>query len=121
MTQQQERQWGMLAHIIPLIAYLFTSFGWLAALVMYLVYKDKSKFVQFHALQQLYFMIFLFILTIIGVILFFTVIGIPFAILIWILSYLAAIVGPVYAAIKANGGEWWEYPIVGKYARATVA
>lgn len=110
----------MLAHLIPLGFLLVSSFGWVAALVIYLVYKDKSKFVAFHALQQLYFMGLIWLLGIGCVILVFTVIGIPLAIPLVIVIGIGSIVGPVYAAIKANNGEWWEYPLVGKMARSSV-
>lgn len=110
----------MLAHLLPVVATMFTSLGWVAALVIYLVYKDKSRFVAFHALQQLYFMVAVWVLCIAGVILFFTVIGIPLAILLWIVAGLGAIIGPVIAAVKANNGEWWEFPVIGKMARSTV-
>lgn len=121
MSEQEEKQWGMLAHIIPLAAYMVSSLGWVAALVIYFAYKDKSKFVAFHALQQLYFMGLNWIIMIVGVVLFFTVVGIPIAILLWIAAGLASIIGPIYAGIKANNGEWWEYPVVGGMARATVS
>lgn len=120
MTHEEEKQWGMLAHLIPLGAYMISSLGWVAALVIYLAYKDKSKFVAFHALQQLYFMGLSWILMIVGVVIFFTVIGIPVAILLWIAVGIASIAGPIYAGIKANNGEWWEYPIVGKLAKSSL-
>jgi uncharacterized membrane protein len=120
MNPQEEKTWGMLAHVIPLAAYLTTSLGWVAALVIYLVYKDKSKFVAFHALQQLLMMGAVWIATILGAFLFVTVIGIPIAVLIWFGCAVGSIVLTIIAAIKANNGEWWEYPLVGAYARKTV-
>ncbi|MBS1723417.1 MAG: DUF4870 domain-containing protein [Armatimonadetes bacterium] len=113
---QEEKTWGALAHVIPLVAALMSSFGWVAALVIWLLYKDKSKFVAFHALQQAFFMLAVWVLALIGVVLFVTVVGIPIAILVWIVCLGAAIGGPIYAAIKASNGGWWEYPLVGKVA-----
>ena len=120
MSQQEEKTWGMLAHVIPLGVYLISSFGWVAALVIYLIYKDKSKFVAFHALQQLYFMGLVWILGLISIVAFFSVVGIPIAIILWIIIGISSIAGPVIAAIKANNGEWWEYPVVGRMARSSV-
>ena len=120
MTPQEEKTWGMLAHLIPLGVLLVSSFGWVAALVIYIVHKDKSKFVAFHALQQLYFMGLVWILGIVGAILFFTVIGIPIAILLWVLIGIGSIACPIIGAIKATDGEWWEFPIIGKMARTSV-
>ena len=120
MSQQEEKTWGLLAHLIPLGVFLISSFGWVAALVIYLAYKDKSKFVAFHALQQLYFMATLWVLGIISVIAFFTIVGIPIAIILWVVIAVGSVAGPVIAGIKANNGEWWEYPIVGRMARTSV-
>lgn len=120
MSSQEEKTWGTFAHIIPLLVTTFTSFGWVAALVIYLVHKDKSRFVAFHALQELYFMVAMWVLAIAGLILFFTVIGIPIALLLWVVSGFGAIIGPIIAAVKANNGEWWEYPVIGKMAKSAV-
>lgn len=120
MNQQEERTWGMLAHLIPLALYLTTSFGWVAALILYFVYKDKSKFVGFHALQQVLFMSAMWVLAWAGVVCFFTVIGIPLAFILWAICGIGGIVWPIIAAVRANNGDWYEYPIVGKIARNIV-
>jgi uncharacterized membrane protein len=106
---------------LPLAAALATSLGWVAALVIYLIYKDKSKFVAFHALQQLYFMLALWLLAFVGMMIFVTVVGIPIAILIWIVCGVSAVAWPIVAGLKANNGEWYEYPVVGKIARQSIA
>ncbi len=50
-----ERTWGMLAHLSTLLN-LVTGFGGpIAALIIYLVYKDRSRFVAYHALQAMVF------------------------------------------------------------------
>lgn len=120
MLEKEERTWGTLAHVIPLALYLTTTFGWVAALILYLAYKDKSKFVAYHALQMLLFIFGMWVLALVGVILFFTVIGIPLAIVFWIIAGIGGIVWPIVAAFKANAGLWYEYPIVGKIARGIV-
>lgn len=106
----------MLAHILTLVASVVTGLGWLAALIIYLIYKDKSKFVAFHALQQLYFQIALFVATIIVVILIFLIVGfilLPFLILV-------ALIVPILAGVNANKGDWYEIPVVGRLARQSV-
>ena len=50
-----ERTWAMLAHLRTLVGYVFWIGAYLDPLVIYLVYKDKSSFVAFHALQSLVF------------------------------------------------------------------
>ncbi len=119
MTAEQERTWGMLSHALPLAATLVTGFGWLAALAIYMIHKDKSRFVAFHAFQAMLFQIALFVVMAVGVIAFITVIGIPVAFLIWIAAAIAGLIYPILAAIKANEGQVYALPIVGDVARRT--
>lgn len=116
MNRAEENQWGMLSHILPLVATYVTGFGWVVALIIYFAYKDKSRFVAFHALQSLYFHIAMFVAWIIVIILCFVIIGL-------FLIPVLAIVGillPILAGIAANKGELYEYPLVGKMARQSV-
>ena len=86
---------AMLAHLLA----IFT--GFIGPLVIYLIKKDDDRFIAFHSLQALYWMLGIFILSI------------P-------TCGLAAIVGIVYSIItliKANKGEWAEYPVVGAWAK----
>lgn len=111
-----ERQWGMLAHILTLVVAYLTGFGWLCALVIYLTYKDKSRFVAFHALQSLYFQIAVFVAWIITIVLCFVLVGL---LLIPVVA-IASIVWPIIAGLAANKGELYEYPVFGKMARQSV-
>ena len=52
MYTPEEKQWGMLANILPLVISFFSGLGWVVSLIIYLIYKDKSRFVAFHALQS---------------------------------------------------------------------
>lgn len=104
----------MLAHVITMAAAYLTSFGWLAALIVYLVKKDSSRFVAFHALQALVLQIALIIAGIV-----FGIAGIITLGLTWLLLgvlVILAIVFEIIAAIKANEGEWYKLPIVGDFA-----
>ena len=47
-----ERTWGLLAHLSVLLNLITGFAGPIAALVIYLVYKDRSRFVAYHALQS---------------------------------------------------------------------
>jgi uncharacterized Tic20 family protein len=112
-----ERQWGMLSHVIPLgVMFVTGGHGWLAALVIYLAKKDDSKFVAYNALQNLYLQIATVICLIISLILCMVLIGF---ILIPIVS-IGSIIFQVIAAIRANEGVVYELPIVGQMARKTV-
>ena len=57
MSAQQEKSWSVLAHL-SLFLNLFTGFlGPVAALVIWLVYKDRSQKVAFHALQSMWYQV----------------------------------------------------------------
>jgi len=64
----EERNWGALAHAIPLGLNLITGLGWVASLIIYFAYKDKSRFVAHHAAQSLAMAALFFLLAIGGTI-----------------------------------------------------
>jgi uncharacterized Tic20 family protein len=118
MNPKDERLYACLTHIAPIILSAL-SMGiacFIAPLVVYLVYKDKSKFVAFHALQALYFQLAVLVIALLCIPLCFILIG--FALLIVLV--LADLVLPILGCIGANNGELWEYPVVGAMARRTV-
>jgi len=50
-----ERTWGMLSHLSVLLNLVTGFAGPIAALIIYLIYKDRSRFVAYHALQSMVF------------------------------------------------------------------
>jgi hypothetical protein len=111
-TNQEDRLWAMLAHIIPLVLSSTAIGGIISALVIYMVKKD-SPFVRYHAMQQILFQVAVLIVAVIGAFLMFLLIGFP--ILIALAIY--AVVMPIIAGVKAYRGEYYALPIVGKMAR----
>lgn len=83
----------------------FFEGGLVGPLIIYLLKKDESEFVAFHSLQSLYFGLAFFVLTLVTC-------GFGAILLVW--PYLGF---EAYAAWKAYEGEWYELPLVGKYAR----
>lgn len=85
--------------------------GFLAPLVIYLLKKDDSKYVAFHALESLYFSvaILLAVMVIGSVTCGLGALLIPIA---WVCNLVAG--------LKAMEGKYWEYPIVGKLAREQI-
>jgi hypothetical protein len=112
----EERLWAMLAHLFGLIGYLVALGQYIAPLVIYLVFKDRSKFVAFHALQSLFFQLAVLVAGVISGILVFLLIGIPLLIVVAVGSLIYIIV----AAIRAYNGELFEYWLVGRWARDIV-
>ncbi|MDI2097930.1 DUF4870 domain-containing protein [Ruicaihuangia caeni] len=103
LSPADEKLWATLVHLGGIF------FGFVPALIGYLVLRDRGPFVREHTRQALNFQISLaiyaaglFVLTLItlgiGGLLF-----IPFGI--------AALVLMVIAAVAANKGEWYKYPL----------
>jgi len=117
-----EKLWGMLAHLLTLLGYVVVVGEYIAPLVIYLVYKDRSQFVAFHALQALFFQL-LALAVVIALVLFSIVTlgcGILLAAPLAIALAIAVLVYMIIAAIQANNGVWYELPIVGRWARNTL-
>jgi uncharacterized Tic20 family protein len=98
---------AMLAHLLGII----TSF--IGPLIIYLIKKDQSKFVAYHAMQALIFQAVIFIGYIIGGVLAFIGVGFLLNTALWVLNLVFAII----AGLAANRGEWYEIPVIGKFAR----
>src|SRR5687768_4657048 len=101
-----ERLWGMLSHLSSLLVYVSAVGQYVAPLVIYFVYKDKSRFVAFHALQSLFFQLALLVVALVV-----TGIGLVTCVGFFLLIPLgiAALIYNIVAAIKAFNGEWFEY------------
>lgn len=94
------------SRLIAAVAHGLTFFegGLLGPLVIYLWKKDEDDFVAFHSLQSLYFGLAFWVLTAVSC-------GILGALLV--IPYL---VFEAIATYKAFEGEYFELPIVGRYA-----
>jgi len=117
-----EKLWGMLAHLLTLLGYIVTLGQYIAPLVIYLVYKDRSQFVAFHALQALFFQL-LALAVVIALTLFSIItlgLGVLLAVPLAIALAIAVLVYTIIAAIQANNGVWYELPIVGRWVRNTL-
>jgi uncharacterized Tic20 family protein len=134
MAPGDERTWGMLAHLSTLLN-LATGFGGpIAALIIYLVYKDRSRLVSYHALQAMVFQLIWWFGggAIIG--LMWAIVGVLSALLIGIvLIPLAVVITPILAllpvgaliygvvgAIQVSQGQDFKYWLVGDWVRGTL-
>ncbi len=116
----EERLWAMLAHLLALLGYVVWVGAYVAPLVVYLVYKDKSRFVAFHALQSLFFQLALLVVGAICVLLALTIVLACIAVPAIALISIGALAYIIVAAIRAYNGELFEYWLVGKWARQIV-
>lgn len=98
---------AMLCHLLSILT------GFIGPLVLWLVKKDQSRFVDFHGREALNFQITLFLvmsgLTIVAMVLMFVFIGFLLIPVIMVLAILA-LVAEILAAVAAQKGEWYQYP-----------
>ena len=104
---KDERTWAMLSHFSALCMFIFPFGNILAPLIIWLIKKEEMSFVEDQAKEVLNFQISMTIYLLISVILCFILIGIPFVIGLGIFNVIITII----AAISANDGKYYRYPI----------
>lgn len=121
----------MLAHL-SVLANLVTGFlGPIAALAIYLVYKDRSRYVAYHSMQSFVFQLIWWVgggaltalaWTISGILVVVVFIGcllMPIALLISAIP-IAAIVYGVIGAVQCSQGQDFKYWLIGDWVRGTL-
>ena len=114
MSAQDERTWFVLAHLSMFLNLVTGFLGPVAALIIYLVYKDRSPRVAFHALQSMWYQIGWLVILAVGwiltTLLLVVLIGfllIPVMIVVSVLPFVHA----GYAAYKVSQGDDYRYPV----------
>ena len=103
---KDERTWGMLCHLIAFSGVIIPFGNIIGPLVIWLIKKDEMPFVNDQGKESLNFQITIFIAILVGVLLTFVLIGIPFLIVLSIFWLVVVIM----ASIKANDGVAYRYP-----------
>ena len=111
---QEERTWSVLSHLSMFLNLITGFLGPVAALIIWLLFKDRSRKVAFHALQSMWYQIGWLVILAVG----WTVTGLLTMILIgFLLIPVMAVVSVVpfvhaaYAAYRASRDEGYRYPI----------
>ncbi len=107
MSPADEKLWATLVHLGGLF------FGFLAPLIGYLILKDRGPFVRAHTAAALNFQLTLLIVMVVGSILSIVIVGI----FVLIAAYVLNVVFCIIAAVKANRGEWYTYPLTIPFLR----
>lgn len=108
-----DRTIAVLAHLSPVIAMVLSA-GWLAflgPLIVWLVWRERGYLVRNAAASAFNFNITVWVATIVGWILFITLIGIPLAIVLWIAAAVLQVVFSIIGAVRASRGEAYRYPL----------
>jgi uncharacterized Tic20 family protein len=127
LSPSDERTWAMLAHLSVLLNLVTGFLGIIATLVIYLVYKNRSRYVAYQSMQAFVFQLILWfgggilaglswIVTGISSVVLIGLLCIPLACVISLLP-LAAMVYGVIGAIRCNNGQDFKYWLIGDWVR----
>lgn len=100
LNPSDERLWATLAHVGGIVL------GFIAPLIVWLVFRERSGFVNDQAKEALNFQILIAIAYVVGSILLVILVGG----LIMALAWLAAVIFGIMGAVAANKGELYRYP-----------
>ncbi|GAB3021601.1 hypothetical protein GCM10011376_21420 [Nocardioides flavus (ex Wang et al. 2016)] len=123
ISPQEERTWGAVSHAGAVAAMVFSAgfLGFLASIVVYVMYKDRGPFVRSHAANslnvQISMFIWLVVVTVLYVVLGVVTIGIGFVVL-WPVFFVPPVIAGilhVVGAVKAWNGEWWNPPLTPRF------
>jgi uncharacterized Tic20 family protein len=105
--ERDTRLWGMILHLSLFAGYLVPFAGFVAPIVIWQVKKNELPGIDPHGKNAVNWIISSIIYAVVSAILIVVHIGF---VLLAILGILG-IVFPIIAAIKANNGEVWKYPL----------
>lgn len=121
MEPADERQYAMLLHLSALAGVVLSGLFFLGPLVMWLIKKDESGFVDRHGRAAIDFFLSLLIYGAVVAALFlaFAVVTLGIGVLLLlpavfvlaIVAGVALILLPILAAVKAHAGQEWRYPL----------
>ena len=107
----EDRTSGMLVHLLAILT------GWIGVLIIWLVKKDQSRFVDFHGREALNFLISFFLYAVglmalamvVGVL----TLGLGMIVIfpVFIILGIGQLVLEIMACVAANRGEWYRYPL----------
>jgi len=113
LTTPDERQMGLFLHLSQLANIILFPIGVILPIVLWQTQKDKMPALDAHGRMVVNFMISYMIYMFVSIILIFVLVGILTTIALAILG----IIFPIIGAVKANNGEFWEYPMTIKFLK----
>jgi hypothetical protein len=127
MSPADERTWAMLSHLSVVLNLVTGLLGTVAALVIYLVFRERSRYVAYQSLQALVFQLIWWLgggiivaaaWTVTGVlsIVLVGLLCVPFALILSALPIVALVYG-VLAGIQCYQGTDFRYWLIGDWVR----
>ena len=106
LDEKQERIWGLLVHLLAF-------FGFIAPLIIWLIQRDESSFIDDQGKESLNFQISILIYLVVSMLLMFIVIGFVLVPAVLVFDVVMIIV----ASVKASAGEKFRYPLCIKFIK----
>lgn len=101
-----DKQMAMFCHFLAFAGIIVPFGAIIGPLVLWLIKKDQSEFINYHGKEAINFSITMTIVVVVCAILIMAVVGIlllPLALMLWLVFIIVA-------GIKANEGEYYRYP-----------
>ena len=114
-VDEQTRRWAFLLHLSVLAGFALPIAGLIFPIVIWQLKKPALPGIDVHGVNVINWIISLMIYTVVCVILVFAIIGIPLLIALGLVS----VTFPIVAAIKANNGVVWKYPLSISFLKPT--
>lgn len=108
-----QRQMGMFLHLSSLAFALVFPIGIVLPIVLWQIQKEKMPALDEHGKMVTNWMISATIYGIVSFILMFVLVGFLTGAAVW----LMAIIFPIIGGVKANNGEFWDYPLTIKFLK----
>ena len=112
MTPEQERNWGVIAHLSGVVAAWF-ALGFIGPLLVMLIQGPRSPFVRQHAVEALNFNLSALIYAVVSAVLIVVFIGFLMLAAVGLLYLVTTIL----AAMAASRGEQYRYPFTIRFVR----
>jgi hypothetical protein len=130
LSESDERTWAMVAHLSVLLNLVTGALGPVVPLIIYFVFKDRSRYVAYHSLQSFLMQLLLWVGggALVGAAwagtallsaIFIGLLCIPIACVITVLPLIALGYG-VWAAVETSQGKDFKYWLIGDWVRGTL-
>ncbi len=112
-SAKEERTYAMFCHLGALSGFVVPFGNIIVPLVLWLIKKDSSPFIDRNGRESLNFQISLLIYSLISAVLILLVVGIFLLAMLWIFNLVAVII----AGVRAESGEQFRYPLTIRFIK----
>lgn len=111
LSESDARLWAMLAHLSAIPGSFVLIGSVIAPLVIWQIQKERSAFVDYHGKEAVNFQLTMAIAAAISFLLMILVVGIFLLFIVGVVWLVFTII----AAVKANNGEYYRYPLTFRF------